>query len=234
MVKNPELKIYPKLDKKMDKQQSNFYKLTAASFMLGDHVASLFLTGTLYVVFRLLGRLVYPIFAYQLSVSYQKTSNLKKYFSRLLVLAVISQLPYTIFRNQSQASFKLNIIFTLLAVLTLIYLVDNRKFLLAIFISILGIILPLEYNIYGLLLPLTFYLFNKPSNLIFSQLLLITGVLFITESQFYVLQLFSLLAIPLIKLKIPIKIPLNKYFFYVFYPGHLGILSILYFLAKVR
>ena len=41
-----------------------------------------------------LGRLAFPIFAFQITEGYSHTKDLKKYFLRLGIFALISQIPY--------------------------------------------------------------------------------------------------------------------------------------------
>ena len=62
-----------------------------------------------------LGRLSFPIFAFQITEGYHHTKNLKKYFLRLGIFAVISQIPFYLFTNTFTTEFTLNIFFTLFA-----------------------------------------------------------------------------------------------------------------------
>ena len=62
-------------------------KVLACISMFLDHVG--------YVIFgrmsflNYIGRLAFPIFAYQISEGYSHTKNLKKYFLRLFVFAIV-------------------------------------------------------------------------------------------------------------------------------------------------
>lgn len=164
-------------------------KLFAMLTMLIDHIGYMFFPQ--YRIFRTIGRLAFPIFAYQLSVGYAKTSNLKKYSARLLCFGLISQIPYSFFSpNLEFEPFRLNIMFTLLLALGVLYVYDigiakvkafkdsgNYKDLLtaaASFLCILAaLVIPelleissggkfrLEYGIYGLLIILIFHIYKE-------------------------------------------------------------------------
>lgn len=74
-------------------------KLIAVVSMLIDHAAySLFLAGVFtgkgYVYMRAVGRIAFPIFAYMIVNGFEKTHDVRRYFSRLALFAVISQPVY--------------------------------------------------------------------------------------------------------------------------------------------
>lgn len=74
-------------------------KLIAVVSMLIDHAAySLFLAGVFtgkgYVYMRAVGRIAFPIFAYMIVNGFEKTHDVRRYFSRLALFAVISQSVY--------------------------------------------------------------------------------------------------------------------------------------------
>ena len=63
-------------------------------------IVSMVFDHTGYILFKnfswmnYIGRLAFPIFAFQLTEGYSYTKNLKKYFLRLFIFAIISQIPY--------------------------------------------------------------------------------------------------------------------------------------------
>ena len=75
-------------------------KLIAAAAMLCDHVAvtlyPLWLDWAGYLLLRRIGRVAFPIYAYFIAVGYEKTSNVRRYLSRLSALALISQIPFVL------------------------------------------------------------------------------------------------------------------------------------------
>lgn len=79
----------------------------------------------------LFGRIAFPIFAFQITEGYMHTKDLKKYFKRLILFAIISQIPFMLFLSTFTSPFTLNIFFTLLFGLFAIYIYDKipNKFL---------------------------------------------------------------------------------------------------------
>lgn len=77
-----------------------FMKLLAVCSMLVDHTAIFlyphFIAKEPYVWLRGAGRLAFPIFAFLIVNGYQKTHDVKRYLTRLVAFAAISQIPYTL------------------------------------------------------------------------------------------------------------------------------------------
>lgn len=74
---------------------SGALKLIAAISMVLDHVACAMIKDEfLYSLFRYIGRLSFPIFCYVLVESFFYTSSKGKFLSRLILFAVISEIPY--------------------------------------------------------------------------------------------------------------------------------------------
>ena len=104
-------------------------KIIAVISMLIDH--SGYLIFNRFSFMNYIGRLAFPIFAFLITEGYMHTSNLKKYFLRLLIFAILSQIPYTLFINTFTNSFSLNTLFTLsLGLLAItVYSKLNNKYL---------------------------------------------------------------------------------------------------------
>ena len=99
-------------------------KIIALITMFCDHFGDAFLGH--FSIFNLIGRFAFPIFAFQISEGYMHTRNIKKYFLRLSVFALISQIPFSLFSHKFLHSsiLSLNVFFTLLLGLLAIYLFD--------------------------------------------------------------------------------------------------------------
>jgi len=186
-----------------------------------DHIGWLFFPQLTFL--RIMGRIAFPIFAYQITLGYQKTNNIYKYMLRLFVFSIISQIPYAFLTNG------LNIFFTLLIGLIMIYLKDR--------INTIGGLLPLvliyfadfDYGIYGLLMIYSFYIFkaNKfKSALSMAFLTVIFSVYYNIPTQ-----AFSIIALPFIFFEFKKGITINKYVFYSYYPVHLLTLGLIRYLS---
>lgn len=139
-------------------------KIIAVITMFIDHLGYTIFGKFSYLNY--IGRISFPIFAFQISEGYIHTKNLKKYFLRLFLFAVISQIPFMLFHSIISDTFYLNIFFTLLLGLLSIYIYDKCKYK---FIGILsGILLALiaqfsncDYGAYGVAIILIFYIFKN-------------------------------------------------------------------------
>ena len=205
-------------------------KLIALIAMSFDHTGKVFLTDP--TLFTLIGRLSFPIFAFQIVEGYTHTKNLKKYLLRLFIVAIITEVAfYNLFGG-------LDTIFTLILGILCLVVHDKEKdkaiSLTVIFtILIFSILFDLDYSFYGLLVIIFFYLFrdNKIKKSIaftiltifyYGLLLLITKD--INMIYMMVATLSSLIFINLYNNK---QGPSLKYLFYIYYPLHLYILWIL-------
>lgn len=76
----------------------------------------------LYEVFRVLGRLSFPIFAFLLVEGFLHTRNFWKYFVRMFLCAILSEIPYDIALYNEVINFeKQNTLFTLAVGLLVMY-----------------------------------------------------------------------------------------------------------------
>lgn len=230
-------------------------KLIALISMTCDHSS--------YVIFghfsflNYIGRLAFPIFAFQISEGYIHTKNLKNYLLRLFVFALISQLPFMLFTSIYSSTIYLNIFFTLFLGLIAITIFDylnkleyKNKYMqilynfigivFAIITALLANILHCDYGFYGVSIIFIFYLFKKHKLLMNIAFILCTiiyqlpNVLFSTNSRIYTyIIIFTCLPLMFINLYNNKKGKDIKYLLYLFYPLHLLILFCINWLLTV-
>ncbi len=228
-------------------------KIIALISMTCDHSS--------YVIFghfsflNYIGRLAFPIFAFQISEGYIHTKNLKKYLLRLFVFALISQIPFMLFTSIYSSNLYLNIFFTLFLGLIAITIFDflnkiecknkNMHYLyifigvvFAIITALLSEILHCDYGYYGVSIIFIFYLFKKHRLLMNIAFILCTiiyqfpNVLFSTNSKIYIyIIIFTCLPLMFINLYNNKKGKDIKYLLYLFYPLHLLILFGIHWLS---
>ena len=73
---------------------SLFLKLLAMALMLCDHLWATVIPGNNWLT--AVGRLAFPIFAYQVAEGFFLTHNRKKYLGRMFVFALISEIPFNL------------------------------------------------------------------------------------------------------------------------------------------
>lgn len=182
-----------------------------------------------------IGRIAFPIFAFQISEGYTHTKNLKKYYLKLFIFALISQVPFYFFRLvcMHNTTFSLNIFFTLFFGLACINIFDKCKKKILCYTSIVVIcfiaqFLNFDYGALGILLILSFYIFRNNKILLAISYILLTTIIYINTKHFFLpLFISSLCALIFIFLYNKKQGKKSKYIFYIFYPAHLVILSIL-------
>lgn len=116
--------------------RNDLLKLIALITMLIDHIGYLYYPEEM--MFRTIGRIAFPIFAYQIALGFKKTSSRSGYAKRLLIFASISQIPYLWFNPELYFDFhNLNIMFTFLLSLGVLQLFEISKDAWTHFISLL-------------------------------------------------------------------------------------------------
>lgn len=216
-------------------------KIIAVISMCFDHIGYFITCGKLSVA-NYIGRLAFPIFAFQISEGYIHTSNIKKYFWRLFLFAIISQIPFNLFQTTLGISHTLNIFFTLFLGLAAICAYDKipNKLCGLIVSSIciyLGHLLNVDYGYWGVLVVFTFYLLKHNKifmTLGFLALVLLKYIPILLKTSFnpiYIyLAIFTFLAIIPILLYNGKQGLKTKYLLYIFYPFHLFVLAIANFI----
>jgi hypothetical protein len=230
--------------------------LMAMLFMLCDHLWGTIVPGNDWLT--CIGRVCFPIYAFLLVEGYFHTSNLKKYVKRLLLFAVISEIPFNLAMASSVIyPFHQNVLWSFLIALGLIHCNEKAKstgklwlrIIVAVFTILagylLGLITMVDYYHAGILMVLTFYFFHHRNwwdyvgQLIclgYINLELLGGfgyeVVIFGETVFLTRQglaLLALIPIWLYKGKQGYHSKWWKYFCYAFYPVHLLILGLLKF-----
>lgn len=213
-------------------------KIIGIITMLSDHIGDAFIGH--FSFFNLIGRIAFPIFAFQSVQGYINTKNLKKHLIKLFIFACISQIPFMLFLSTFTNEFALNIFFTFFLGLLTLFVYDKCKnkilgFLFVIISSIIAELINFDYGAFGILLIFGFYFFRNNKLLIaistiilcflkYIPTIIVTPNLYIHYLSCGLFTSLSLIFILFYNKKEGTKL---KYFFYIFYPLHLLILYII-------
>lgn len=216
---------------------SNFIlKIIAVITMFIDHLGYTIYGKFSY--FNYIGRLAFPIFAFGISEGYIHTKSKKDYLMRLFIFAIISQVPFMLFRSMFTNGFALNIFFTLLIGLIAIigYEQCKNKYIGILLVACLGLTadaFKMDYGYFGVFMIFIFHIFKEKKllmNLSFIGLCLLKYFPLYIRNNFYyayiLLFVFTILTLLFINLYNGKKGKEMKYFLYGFYPAHLIILYV--------
>lgn len=228
--------------------------IMAMVFMLCDHLWATVVPGNDWLT--IIGRIAYPIFAFMIVEGYFHTNSLKKYVLRLLVFAVLSEIPFNLMMG-SRISYIVhqNVLWTFLIGIGLIFLNEKAGKTGKIFVRILvgigtvvlgfivGLVTFVDYHYVGVLTVLVFYFFRgrkwwnyigQFAALAYLNIEVLSGLSYeinlFGNTYFIVRQGFALLAL------IPIWLYRGKqgfhnkawqYICYAFYPVHMLILGLI-------
>ncbi len=206
--------------------------------MTVDHIGAIFYPE--YPILRAIGRLAFPLFAYLIALGMKSTQSVTKYFTRLFIFALISQVPFSLAFGFGLFQM-LNIFFTLaFGVIFIFFLHPLRHQSILCFIpAFLAFILNTDYSIYGIAVIGGMFLLRNRATLGTITIILL-NLAFFFIGFFRLSQLLSLLALPIILLHSTGYIKLEKqvdaketrwqlvkYAFYIYYPLHLTILYLI-------
>ena len=140
-------------------------KLFAASFMLIDHIGILFFPEIM--IFRILGRISFPIFAFLVVEGFMHTRNIKKYILRIVVFGFISEIPfYMLVSGHILCRENQNLFFTFAIGLVMLWFLSNNvvpmytNLIVAVGV-LLAVLLRTDYSLYGMALINFFYMFRE-------------------------------------------------------------------------
>ena len=101
-------------------------KLLAMALMLCDHLWATVIPGNNWLT--AVGRLAFPIFAYQVAEGFFLTHNRKKYLGRMFVFALISEIPFNLLYYSSVVfPFHQNVMFTFCLAILLMMGLERAK-----------------------------------------------------------------------------------------------------------
>lgn len=227
--------------------------LLAMLFMLLDHLWATVVPGNEWMT--CVGRLAFPIFAFLIVEGYYHTKNVKKYMLRLLLCALLSEIPFNLmYSGRLYNPVHQNVLWTFLIALILICWNGEvrraklwRRLLRGAASLVLGYLIGMvtmvDYYGYGVLMVLVFYFFH---GIQWWQLLGQFGGLYWINVEMmgglvYEFTLFDhLLVIPQQGLALLALIPIWCYrgrkgnqtaafriFCYLFYPAHMLLLALI-------
>lgn len=223
---------------------SNNLKLIAAISMFFDHFGMVFFPYS--SIFRIIGRLAFPIYAFMIAEGCRHTRNKKRYFLTIALMATVFQLIYFFVLGDIYQG----ILVTFSLSIAIIFSVDSliksksvQNWILMILVIcaalFFGIAMPIifekegfiiDYGVFGIFLPVIIYFApSKKSKLIFTAIFLAVMSIFSNPIQWWALLSVLLLALyngERGKRKM-------KYFFYIFYPLHLVLIYGAYILISI-
>lgn len=215
----------------IDKGISGFsLKIIAIITMLLDHIGLSFYPE--HMMFRIIGRVSFPIFCFLIVEGYFHTNNIKKYLIRLSIFAIVSEIPFDMLMSGKIIDFKYqNVLFTLIIGLMMLCAIERtllpmNKTLWLVAAFAIAFFLRSDYTFYGVALIYIFYHFRERRDvgcLVFAVMSLVSGRI----------QSTAILAVPFILLYDGRKGPkladskICKYGFYLFYPLHVIIIDVL-------
>ncbi len=220
---------------------SNLIKVIGAITMVVDHIGFIFFPDCR--IFRIIGRLSFPIFSFLIFEGCRHTKNKKLYLSRILILGIITSTVYCFVMKELY----LNVLITFSCSIILVYSVQYLKksnnlkegfFRLSVFAFLCSGVyfltekVTVDYDTFGVLLPVFPAVVSRENKNNRNKLTLlniefwafVAGLLIMSFARGGV-QFYGLLSVPLIALYNGKKgFNLPKYFFYIFYPTHLVVL----------
>ncbi len=224
-------------------------KLFAVVTMLTDHVGAILFPQTMW--FRYIGRIAFPIFCFLLIEGFLNTRNVRRYEFRLLLFALISEIPFDLAFNRCTLEFGYqNVFFTLLIGLVMLDVIRSvrEKYMpqmygyvlelgIVIGFAFAAFLLRTDYSAGGVLIIYCFYRFRELHVLKYALLAILCFAFF------GLIEMPALLAvIPLLlyngrrgfrhgvgfydstKRRHAWSYQVARYAFYAFYPAHLLVL----------
>lgn len=235
---------------------SNMLRGIAVVLMLSDHIWATYMSFGNWMTY--IGRMAFPIFAFQIAEGFIHTSNLKKYIFRLLGFALVTEIPFNLFYSSRAFNpYHQNVLFTLLLGLLAITVIDKSrkckekrdrlKYVVALtLICLASTIGFVDYGFWGMIMVVMFYILRDFPFAWLAQLVAmvminvvmfeglvmpveILGKAFEIPTQSF--AVFALIPIWLYGGKKGKSNKLMQYGFYAFYPVHMLVLYLIKYFA---
>ena len=207
-----------------------YLKLIAVVTMIIDHIGLTLFPGEM--IWRMIGRLSFPIYCFLIVEGFYHTRDIKKYISRLAIFAFISEVPFDLVVNGSIIDISSqNVFFTLLIGLLTIYgmnmtINEFKKSCILVIGMLASIILFTDYTCYGVILIYLFY--HMRDSRLFACI--IAALMGIVMGRIQMCAAFAMIPIMMYSGRKGPAIADNvviKYGFYIIYPVHLLLLWLL-------
>lgn len=235
---------------------ANMLRTIAVLLMLSDHIWATAMSFGDWMTY--IGRMAFPIFAFQIAEGFVHTKNFKKYALRLLGFAIVTEIPFNFFYSSRFFNpYHQNVLFTLLLGLLAIKVIDGIKkdrsgknialsvlyLLLILLASVIGFV---DYGHLGMLTVVMFYLMRDFPFAWLGQLvgMILLNITFFEGLVFPVEILGKTFEIPSQGFAVFALIPIwlyggrkgksskaLQYGFYAFYPVHMLVLYLIKYFA---
>lgn len=223
----------------------NQLKIIASISMVLDHLGLVIFPGQ--IIFRILGRIGLPIYAFLIAEGCRHTRNRKKYLGLIAAMGIAFQLFYWFFMNDLYQGILITFSLSISLIFSMESFIKNKSIInrisMLIIISALLFIavgcpiifrqygFVIDYGMWGILMPVLIYFIpNKKLRILF----LIVFLLFMGYNSHFshvdpllnaCVKWGSLFSIPFLALYNGERGRTKmKYFFYIFYPLHLVII----------
>lgn len=222
--------------------QKKIYPITGATLkwiaiatMLIDHIGAVFGKEIItvcqsqlpYYILRVIGRIAFPIFCFLLVEGFRYTKSQSRYMSRLLLFALLSELPFDLTLKKQMIDFSAqNVFFTLFLGALALWVMERfaqnmlAKGMLCAMLILAAELLRTDYGGQGVLLIMGYSIFRFEKGFIGRFVVTILSLV-VLGSLIELGALFAFIPIVCYNGK---RGKQRKYFFYFFYPVHLLVL----------
>ena len=214
---------------------NNQLKIIAMISMLIDHIGVILFPQI--KLFRIIGRIAFPIFAYMIAEGCTYTRNKPKYLLSLSSFGVFCQVFFFLTTGSLYMNILITFTLSVICIFSIDFFIKNINLLsglillsVALMLVVICVIIPdnfnflgfeIDYGLLGVLIPVVVYLARNKTEKIFCTVVLLLLMVFFFNN----IQKYSLMSVPFLLLYNGERGKMKlKYMFYIFYPTHLAVL----------